>query len=526
MYKENLRNGQETHETARQRLLDTEKQAEIGGGQSRIEHQHAAGKVTARERLRLILDPDTFVELDKFKKHRCVEFGTQSKRYPCDGVVTGYGKIQNRPVFIFAQDFTFLGGSLGGAHAEKICKIMDLAIENGAPLIGLKDSGGARLQEGIVSSAGYADIFLRNTMASGVIPQISVIMGPCAGGASYSPAITDFIMMIEDTSYMFLTGPGVIREVTHENVTMEELGGPRAHAAKSGVCHLLAKNDKEGIQLVRELLSFLPSNNMEDPPYYPTSDPVDRKEEALKSMIPVDPNKPYDIKPLIHLVVDDRYFFEIHKNYALNIVVGFARMGGRAVGIVANQPNRSAGCLDIAASKKGARFVRFCDAFNIPLVVFHDSPGFLPGVDQEHGGIISEGAKLLYAFCEATVPRVTIITRKAYGGAYVVMSSKHIRGDINLAYPLAEIAIMGAKGAANIIFRKEIANAKDPEKKRQELVEKYRKAHSNAYRAAELGYIDGIIFPEDTRTHIIQSLDMLKNKRQSNPPKKHGNIPL
>ncbi len=526
MYKEKVISGRQTHEAARQCLLDVEKQAEAGGGREYIERQHAAGKLMARERLQLLLDPGTFVEFDKFKKHRCTEFGIQSKQYPGDGVVTGYGKIENRVVFVFAQDFTFLGGSLGGAHAEKICKIMDLAIENGAPLIGLNDSGGARLQEGIISSAGYSDIFLRNTMASGVIPQISVIMGPCAGGASYSPAITDFIIMVENTSYMFLTGPDVIREVTHENVAKEELGGPGVHAAKSGLCHLWAENDREGIQLVRELLSFLPSNNMEDPPCYPCSDPVDRQEEALKTIVPVDTNKPYDIKSIIHLAADDRYFFEIHGDYAPNLVVGFARMGGRSVGIVANQPNHLAGCLDIASSKKGARFVRFCDAFNIPLVIFHDSPGFLPGVDQEHGGIIGEGAKLLYAFCEATVPRVTVITRKAYGGAYVVMSSKNIRGDINLAYPLAEIAIMGAKGAANIIFRKEIANAENPEKKRRELVEKYRETYSNAYRAAELGYIDAIIFPEDTRLHIIRSLEMLKNKRQSNPPKKHGNIPL
>jgi propionyl-CoA carboxylase beta chain len=526
MPKENRRISQDTHKTGRQRLLNLEKLAEMGGGQTRIRQQHSAGKLTARERLHVLLDPNTFVQLDKLKEHRCHEFGMQSRKIPGDGVFTGYGRIENRLVFVFAQDFTFLGGSLGGAHAEKICKVMDLALENGAPIIGLKDSGGARLQEGVVSSAGYAEIFQRNILASGVIPQVSVIMGPCAGGASYSPAITDFILMIDKTSYMFLTGPEVIREVTHEKVTKEELGGPRTHAARSGVCHLSAKDDKEGIMLVRELLSFLPSNNMEDPPCCPTSDPWDRKEEELKTIVPVDPNKPYDIKSIIHPVVDDRFFFEIHKDYAPNIVVGFARMAGRTVGIVANQPNHLAGCLDIASSKKGARFVRFCDAFNIPLVVFLDSPGYLPGVDQEYGGVISEGAKLLYAFCEATVPKVTIVTRKGYGGAYVVMSSKHIRGDINLAYPLAEIAIMGAKGAANIIFRKEIADAEDPEKKRQELVKKYRDTFSNPYHAAELGYIDGIIFPEDTRRHIIQSLEMLKNKRQTNPPRKHGNIPL
>jgi propionyl-CoA carboxylase beta chain len=493
-------------------------------------NQHSMRKTareyTARERLQLLLDPGTFVELDHLKIHRCHDFCMQSKKIPGDGVITGYGKIGNRLVFVFSQDFTTIGGTLGIAHAEKICKIMNLALENGAPVIGLKDSGGARIQEGVKSSAGYAEIFLRNTLLSGVVPQLSVIMGPCAGGAVYSPAITDFIVMVKKSSYMFLTGPDVIQIVTHENVTREDLGGPFTHAVKSGVCHLTAGNEKQALLMVQELLSYLPSNNMDEPPYYPTNDPEDRKEDALKTIVPLNPNKPYDIRNVICLVSDDKYFFEIHKDYGPNLVVGFVRMKGYPVGIIANQPNHLAGCLDICASRKGARFVRFCDAFNIPLVIFEDAPGFLPGVDQEHGGIISEGAKLLYAFCEATVPKVTIITRKAYGGAYTVMSPKQTRGDINLAYPQAEIAVMGAEGAANIIFRKEIANAQDPEKKRQELIENYRETFANPYKAAELGYIDAIILPEETRFHIIRSLEMLKNKRQHNPPKKHGNIPL
>jgi propionyl-CoA carboxylase beta chain len=515
-----------THEHARLRLLESEKQAEMAGGKERIDKQHASGKFTARERILFLLDTGTFVELDKLKAHRCYDFGMESKKIPGDGVITGYGKIDNRMVFVFAQDFTVFGGSLSGAHAEKICKIMDLALENGAPLIGLNDSGGARIQEGVVSSGGYADIFLRNTLASGVIPQISVIMGPCAGGASYSPAITDFVMMIEKTSYMFLTGPDVIRAVTHETVTKEDLGGAAAHASKSGVCHLSASEEKQGLLMVRELLGYLPSNNMDDPPYHPTTDPIDRKDEILKTIIPIDSTKPYDMKEIIRSIADNRYFFEIHEDYAPNIVVGFVRMNGYTTGIVANQPNHLAGCLDIAASKKGARFVRFCDAFNIPLIIFEDSPGFLPGVGQEHAGVIAEGAKLLYAFCESTVPRVTIITRKAYGGSYTVMSPRHIRGDINMAFPFAEIAVMGHEGAANIIFRDDIANAHDPKKKRKQLTDLYRQAFANPYKAAELGFIDAIILPEDTRRHIIQSLEMLRNKKQSNPKKKHGNIPL
>ena len=514
------------HEKLRQRLFDLQEQAEKSGGQDRIDKQHAAGKLTARERVELLLDPGTFVELDKLKTHRCVDFDMDKKKIPGDGVITGYGKIEGRQVFVFSQDFSVFGGSLSGAFAEKVCKVMDMATRTGAPIIGLNDSGGARIQEGVVSLAGYADIFLKNTLTSGVVPQISVILGPCAGGAVYSPAITDFTLMIERTSYMFITGPDVIRAVNHVEVTKEELGGAMAHATKSGVAHLTAKSEPQGILMVRELLSYLPANNMEDPPYQPTDDPWDRTEEALKTIVPTNPNKPYNIKDIIELVVDDRHFFEIHKDFAPNIVVGFARFNGHPVGIIANQPNHLAGCLDIKSSKKGARFVRFCDAFNIPLVTFEDVPGFLPGVDQEHGGIIVDGAKLLYAYCESTVPKVTVITRKAYGGAFDVMSSKNIRGDINLAYPTAEIAVMGPEGAVNIIFRNEIAKAKDPGKRRQELINEYRETFANPYKTAELGYIDDVILPEETRKHLILSLEMLKNKRQTNPPKKHGNIPL
>ncbi len=514
------------HEKARQRLAEIERLAESGGGQARINKQHADGKLTARERLELLLDPGTFIELDKLKTHRCTDFGMDQKKIPGDGVVTGYGNIEGRQVFVFAQDFTVFGGSLSGAFAEKICKVMDLAATNGAPIIGLNDSGGARIQEGVVSLAGYADIFLRNTLCSGLIPQISVIMGPCAGGAVYSPAITDFVMMIENTSYMFITGPEVIKAVNHVDVTKDELGGATTHATKSGVAHLTAKNEAQGLSMVRELLSYLPANNKDDAPYHPTTDPIDRQEEALKTIVPINPNKPYDIKEVIRLVTDDKYFFEIHGDYAPNIVVGFARMNGHSVGIVANQPMVLAGCLDIHSSKKGARFVRFCDAFNIPIVTFEDVPGFLPGIDQEHGGIIMEGAKLLYAFAESTVPKVTIITRKAYGGAFDVMASKHIRGDFNLAYPTAEIAVMGPEAAVNIIFRNELMSAANSEEKRRELIDQYRDTFANPYKAAELGYIDAVIFPEDTRLHIIRSLELLKNKRQSNPAKKHGNIPL
>jgi len=522
MVNENL----EGHDKARRQLKELERQAEEGGGQKRKETQHAAGKFTARERIEMMLDPNSFVELDKLKTHRCKDFGMEKKKIPGDGVVAGYGKIENRQVFVFAQDFTVFGGSLSGANAEKICKIMDMATRVGAPIIGLNDSGGARIQEGVVSLAGYASIFLRNTLASGVVPQISVIMGPCAGGAVYSPAITDFVLMIEKSSYMFITGPEVIRAVTHEEVTKEDLGGAKSHASRSGVAHLTAVNEEQGLSMVRELFSFLPANNMEDPPFVQSEDPPDRQEEALKTIVPINANKPYDVKEIIRLVADDKYFFEIHENYAPNIVVGFARMGGYPVGIVANQPAHLAGCLDIQSSKKGARFVRFCDAFNIPIVTFEDVPGFLPGTDQEYGGIIAEGAKLLYAYAESTVPKITIITRKAYGGAFDVMASKHIRGDINLAYPTAEIAVMGPDGAVNIIFRNELSQADDIDRRRKELIDDYKETFANPYKAAELGYIDGVILPETTRENIIQSLEMLKNKRQENPPKKHGNIPL
>jgi len=510
----------------RARLADLEKQAELGGGRERIEKLHAEGRFTARERLERLLDPGTFVELDKLKTHRCADFDMDKKKVLGDGVVTGYGRIDDRLVYVFAQDFTVFGGSLSGAHSEKICKIMDKAMENGAPVIGLNDSGGARIQEGVMSLAGYADIFLRNTLASGVVPQISVIMGPCAGGAVYSPAITDFILMVEKKSYMFITGPDVIKAVTHEAVTKEELGGAMTHAVKSGVAHLVAPDEEEALLMVRELVGFMPSNNMDDPPMKPTSDPPDRREEELKTIVPLNPNKPYDIKALIRLVVDDGRFFEVHEHYAPNIVVGFARFGGFSAGVVANQPAHLAGCLDTHSSKKGARFIRFCDAFNIPLVSFVDVPGFLPGTEQEFSGIIKDGAKLLFAYAESTVPKVTIITRKAYGGAYDVMASKHIRGDVNLAYPTAEIAVMGPDGAVNIIFRNEIHKAADPDRTRAELVANYRNTFADPYQAAALGYIDAVIYPEDTRRHIIQSLKMLQNKRQKNPPKKHGNIPL
>ncbi len=508
------------------RLEELNRLAEEAGGKARIERQHKAGKLTARERVHVLLDEGSFVETDKFVVHQCTDFGMEKRKIPGDGVVTGYGTIDGRLVFVFSQDFTVFGGSLSGAYAKKICKIMDLAAKVGAPVIGLNDSGGARIQEGVVSLAGYADIFLRNTLCSGVIPQISAIMGPCAGGAVYSPAITDFIFMVEGTSYMFVTGPDVIKTVTHEEVTKEELGGARTHASVSGVAHFTAPNDYECLMQIRRLISYLPSNNAEDPPVQETDDDPWRENEELDRLIPEDPEKPYDIKDLIITVVDRDSFMEVHADYAQNIVVGFARFNGRVVGIVANQPAVLAGCLDINASVKGARFVRFCDAFNIPIVTFVDVPGFLPGTEQEYGGIIRHGAKLLYAFCEATVPKITIITRKAYGGAYDVMSSKHIRGDVNLAYPTAEIAVMGPEGAVNIIFRNEIQEAEDPEATRQKLVAQYRETFANPWKAAELGYVDEVIRPSLTRVRIIQSLEMLKDKRDENPPKKHGNIPL
>ncbi|MFY0573098.1 acyl-CoA carboxylase subunit beta [Cystobacter fuscus] len=510
----------------RARLQQLEKQAELGGGADRIAKQHEAGKLTARERIDLLLDPGSFTEMDKFVTHRSSDFGMGDKKIPGDGVVTGYGTVEGRQVFVFAQDFTVFGGSLSGAYAQKICKIMDMAMRVGAPVIGLNDSGGARIQEGVESLAGYADIFLRNTLASGVVPQLSLILGPCAGGAVYSPAITDFILMVKDTSYMFITGPDVIKTVTHQEVTKEELGGALAHNQKSGVAHFAAENEQAAISMTRELLSYLPSNNQQDPPAQPTEDDPFRAEDSLKTVVPSNPNKPYDVKEILRAVVDDRHFFEVQEHFAKNMVVGFARMNGRSVGLVANQPAVLAGCLDIDASVKAARFVRFCDCFNIPLVTFVDVPGFLPGTDQEWGGIITHGAKLLYAFAEATVPKVTLITRKAYGGAYDVMASKHIRADINYARPTAEIAVMGPEGAVNIIFREELKRAPDANAERTRLVNDYREKFANPFKAAELGYIDEVIRPEETRAKVIRALEMLKNKRQENPPRKHGNIPL
>jgi propionyl-CoA carboxylase beta subunit len=497
-----------------------------GGGAERIRKQHESGKLTARERVAALLDPDSFQEMDRLKTHRCTDFGMAEKQIPGDGVVTGWGTIHGRQVFLFAQDFTAFGGSLSLAHAEKICKVMKMAMKVGAPLIGLCDSGGARIQEGVNSLAGFGDIFLLNVMASGVIPQITAIMGPSAGGAVYSPALTDWIFMVEKTSHMFITGPEVIKAVTREEVSKDDLGGAMAHAGKSGVAHFAAPDDKGCLEMIRELMSFLPQNNLEDAPRMDSTDDPARREEELREVVPPDPNKPYDMRTIIRSNLDDRHFFEVHENWARNIVVGFGRMEGAPVGIIANQPAVMAGCLDIEASIKGARFVRFCDAFNIPLIIYEDVPGFLPGSHQEHGGIIKHGAKLIYAFCEATVPRITLITRKAYGGAYIVMSSKHIRGDINIAYPTAEIAVMGAEGAVNIISRQQIKGAADPQAERQRLIEDYREKFSNPYRSAELGYIDEVIDPAETRIKLIQALRMLKNKRDTNPPKKHGNIPL
>ena len=498
-----------------------------GGGEERIRRQHEAGKLTARERVELLLDPGSFVEIDALVTHRCTDFGMEKQQFPGDGVVCGYGTIDGRLVYLFAQDFTIFGGSLSETNARKICKVMDLAVANGAPIIGLNDSGGARIQEGVMSLAGYADIFLRNTLTSGVVPQISAIMGPCAGGAVYSPAITDFVFMVEGTSYMFVTGPEVIRTVTHEEVTKEELGGAATHATKSGVCHFTVANDAACLAGIRDLLSYLPSNNLGDPPPGPENDPPEREEAWLDEVVPADPNRPYDIKKLIGGVIDDGRFLEVHAAYARNLVVGFARFGGRAVGIVANQPAYLAGVLDIDASLKGARFVRFCDAFNLPLVVFEDVPGFLPGTQQEFGGIIKHGAKLLYAFAEATVPKITIITRKAYGGASCVMASKHIRTAVNLAYPTAEIAVMGPEGAVNILYKRELDAAGDGAAAlRAEKVAEYRAKFSNPYIAAERGFVDAVIPPRTTRGQIIRALRQLESKRASPPPKKHGNLPL
>lgn len=496
------------------------KLAELGGGQERIDKIHESGRLTARERISILLDAGSFVELDKFVVHQIQDFGMENQKFPGDGVVCGYGKVDGRLVYVFAQDFTVFGGSLSRTNADKIVKVTKLAMKNGAPIIGLNDSGGARIQEGVKSLAGYADIFLLNVKASGVIPQISAILGPCAGGAVYSPALTDFIFMVKDSSYMFVTGPDVVKSVTHEEVTKAELGGARTHNIKSGVAHFMADNDEQAIMSIRELLSFLPSNNMADSPLTPTTDSPDRSDEKLMSLVPADPNKPYDIKELISSVVDNHYFYEVQEHYAQNIVIGFGRLNGKSVGFVANQPASYAGVLDINSSVKAARFVRFCDAFNIPIITFVDVPGFLPGTDQEFGGIIKHGAKLLYAFSEATVPKITLITRKAYGGAYDVMSSKHIGADVNFAYPSAEIAVMGADGAVNILYR----GLNDEQRAKQ--IEEYKDAFANPYRAAELGYIDEIILPRDTRKKLIQALFMTRNKSESNPMKKHGNIPL
>ncbi|MGH7828180.1 MAG: acyl-CoA carboxylase subunit beta [Candidatus Binatia bacterium] len=509
-----------------EKLRELNQRAEAGGGEQRARRQHEQGKLLARERLNILLDSGSFVELDRFRTHDCTEFEMQEQKFLGDAVVTGYGAIDGRLVYVYSQDFTIFGGSLSLVVAEKICKVMDLAVKNGAPIIGINDSGGARIQEGVASLAGYGEIFQRNVMASGVVPQISAIMGPCAGGAVYSPAITDFIFMVKTNSYMFITGPDVIKAVTHEEVTKETLGGAETHTAKSGVAHFAANTEKDCLLMIREVMSFLPSNNQEDPPFRPTSDDPLRRDKRLKDLVPDNPNRPYDMKELVKAVVDEGYFYEVQRDFAPNLLIGLARLGGRSTGIVANQPASLAGCLDINASIKGARFIRFCDCFNIPLVTFVDVPGFLPGTSQEYDGIIRHGAKLLYAYAEATVPKVTVVTRKAYGGGYIVMSSKHLRGDINLAYPTGEIAVMGPEGAISIVFREALQKAADPAEARDEMVRQYRDKFANPFKAAEQGYIDAVIYPEDTRPTLIRSLEMLKNKQDTNPPKKHGNIPL
>jgi propionyl-CoA carboxylase beta chain len=507
-------------------LAELERRAELGGGEERLRRQREAGKLAARERVELLFDAGSFQEIDKFVTHRCRDFGMDEQVVPGDGVVAGHGRVNGRVVYAFAQDFTVFGGSLSETNAAKIVKIMDMAMRMGAPIVGLNDSGGARIQEGVLSLAGYADIFLRNTLASGVVPQISAIMGPCAGGAVYSPAITDFTIMVKNTSYMFVTGPDVIRTVTHEQVTKEELGGAMTHNERSGVAHFAVENDHECILLIRELLSFLPGNNLDEPPRTETGDPPDREDPALDAVVPAAPNQPYDMLDAIHAIVDEHYFLEVHQHYAKNLLVGFARLDGRPVGIVANQPAYLAGTLDIDASVKGARFVRFCDAFNIPLVTFEDVPGFLPGTVQEYAGIIRHGAKLLFAFAEATVPKVTVITRKAYGGAYCVMSSKHIRTDVNFAWPTAEIAVMGAEGAVNILYRRELEGAADVTAARAAKIAEYREKFANPYVAAQRGFVDEVIAPRHTRAKLISALATLETKRDKNPPKKHGNIPL
>ncbi len=509
-----------------EQLRQMRAQSQMGGGEDRIRRQHQQGKNTARERLELLVDKGSFRELDPFVTHRSYDFGLEKSKPLGDGVITGYGTIDGRLVYVYSQDFTVVGGSLSETHAEKICKVMEMALRNGAPVIGLNDSGGARIQEGVVSLGGYAEIFLRNTLASGVVPQLSVIMGPCAGGAVYSPAITDFICMVKDTSHMFVTGPEVVKTVTHEDVTMEELGGAITHASKSGVAHFVADREEDAMFLIQQLMSYLPQNNLEDPPYHPNTDDPTRQDADLDEIIPDHPNKPYDMHEIIRRVVDEGRFLEVHQYYAQNLLVGFARLGGRSVGIVAQQPSVLAGVLDIDASIKGGRFVRFCDCFNIPIITFEDVPGFMPGVAQEHGGIIRNGAKLLYAYCEATVPKITVITRKAYGGAYCVMNSKHIRGDLVLAWPSAEIAVMGPEGAINILYRRQLAEAADPVAERIRLVAEYREKFANPYVAASRGYVDDVIEPHETRPRLINALEMLRNKRDTNPWKKHGNIPL
>jgi acetyl-CoA carboxylase carboxyltransferase component len=513
-------------EDRRAQLDKLRKKALEGGGAEKIAKQHAAGKMTARERVSLLVDEGSFDEIDAFVEHSATLLGMASKKFPGDGVVTGFARIDGRPVGLFSQDFTVLGGSLGLAHARKICKIQDQCLKLGIPMIGLNDSGGARIQEGVESLGGYADIFLRNTLASGVIPQISAILGPCAGGAVYSPAITDFVLMVQGTSYMFVTGPNVIKEVTREQVTFEDLGGAAVHNERSGVAHFAAKTEADCLQQIRALLSYIPQNNLEEPPQVPTGDDPTRRDRRLNDLVPDSPQKPYDMHEVIATIVDNGVFLEVHRDFAKNIIVGFARLNGRSIGIVANQPAHLAGCLDIDSSVKAARFIRFCDAFNIPLVTFEDVPGFLPGVTQEHGGIIRSGAKLLYAYCEATVPKITVITRKAYGGAYDVMNSKHIRGDMNFAWPTAEIAVMGPEGAVNIVFKDEIEQAKDPKKARERLISEYRAKFANPYIAAQKGYVDDVIEPADTRRRLIKALELLKTKRDKNPPRKHGNLPL
>jgi propionyl-CoA carboxylase beta chain len=509
-----------------QRMRELRERAKLGGGKGRIEKQHEQGKLTARERINMLLDPDSFVELDPFVVHRCTDFGMADKKIPGDGVVTGYGTIGGRLVYVFSQDFTVFGGSLGEMFARKMCKLMDLAMKTGAPVIGLNDSGGARIQEGVASLAGYGDIFFKNVVASGVVPQLSIIMGPCAGGAVYSPAMTDFIIMVKDTSHMFITGPEVIKTVLGQEVNFEELGGALVHMQTSGVCHFMAENEQECMEILKKLLSYLPSNNMEDPPVEETGDDPNRTDDLLEEIVPDDPDRPYDVKDVIASVADNGEFLEVHPLWAPNIVVGFARLNGRSVGIIANQPKHFAGALDVNSSVKAARFIRFCDAFNIPIITFEDVPGFLPGVDQEHGGIIRHGSKLLFAYCEATVPKITVILRKAYGGAYDVMGSKHSGADINYAWPSAEIAVMGPAGAINIIFRRDFEKAKDSEKKSKELTMEYREKFANPYVAAEKGYIDDVIEPSQTRPKLISALEILVTKREPRPPRKHPNIPL